>query len=283
MIIFYLGSSYLLSVYSPIQRNKPMTTQHVNAMDQHQVNQQQYQNKSEAYLNSTVHAQGPEFAKMQSLIQQHAFQNILDLGCGGGHVTYHVAPFTALVTAYDITPEMVNVVIQQAQQKSLNNVIGQVGSAEKLAFPNESFDCIISRYSAHHWQNMPQAMQEIHRVLQAHGKVIMFDILGNSHPILDTFIQSIEVIRDPSHVRDYSLAEWAVFVEQAGFRIDVVEKQYLNLNFQSWVERMQTPEGAVNTIRYLQNRVSDQVRAYFQIQEDGTFTSESVYLVLSKI
>lgn len=251
--------------------------------NQHKVNQQQYGNKSEAYLNSTVHAQGIEFAKMQNLIQQHQFKNILDLGCGGGHVTYQMAPYVDQVMAYDITPEMVSLVIDQAKQKGLQNVSGQVGGAESLNFSDQYFDCIISRYSAHHWQSVPQAMREIHRVLQPHGKVIMFDIVGNSNPILDTFIQTIEIIRDPSHVRDYSLAEWMVFAEQAGFRVETVEKQSLELNFQTWVERMQTPEDAVSTIRYLQSKVSDQVRDYFQIQPDGTFSSEAVYLVLSKI
>lgn len=32
---------------------------------QHQMSQQQYQNKSEAYLNSQLHAQGAEFFKMR--------------------------------------------------------------------------------------------------------------------------------------------------------------------------------------------------------------------------
>ncbi len=126
-------------------------------------------------------------------------------------------------------------------------------------------------------------MREIHRVLKPQGKVVMFDILGNSNPILDTFIQSIEMIRDPSHVRDYSLAEWMSFAEQAGFRIEIVEKQSLKLDFQTWVARMQTPIDAVNTICDLQHKVSDQVRQYFKIQEDGTFSSETAYLVFSKI
>ena len=263
-----------------------MTTQSQsssNTIDQHQVNQQQYANKSEAYLHSQVHSQGIEFTKMQNLIQQHQFKNILDLGCGGGHVTYQVAPYVDAVTAYDITPEMVNLVVEQAQQKGFHHVKGQVGGAESLAFPIETFDCIISRYSAHHWQSITQAMHEIHRVLKHNGKVIMFDIVGNANPILDTFIQTIEMIRDPSHVRDYSLAEWMGFAEQSGFRIETIEKQSLTLNFQTWVARMQTPPDAVNTIRYLQTKVSDQVRDYFQIQEDGTFTSEAVYLVLSKV
>lgn len=250
---------------------------------QQQVNQTQYQNKSEAYLNSKVHAQGIEFKKMQNLIQQHQFKQVLDLGCGGGHVTYQIAAFTEQVIAYDITPEMVNLVTMQSQQKGFDHVIGQVGAAEQLDFPAEHFDCVISRYSAHHWQNITQVLHEIYRVLRVNGKVIMFDIIGNANPILDTFIQTIETIRDPSHVRNYNLSEWMVFVEQAGFKIEIIEKQSLALNFQSWVERMQTPEEGIHTIRYLQSKISDQVRSYYQIQEDGTFTSEAVYLVLSKI
>ncbi|MFW1802104.1 class I SAM-dependent methyltransferase [Acinetobacter nematophilus] len=250
---------------------------------QQQVNQTQYQNKSEAYLNSKVHAQGIEFKKMQNLIQQHQFKQVLDLGCGGGHVTYQIAAFTEQVIAYDITPEMVNLVTMQSQQKGFDHVIGQVGAAEQLDFPAEHFDCVISRYSAHHWQNITQALHEIYRVLRVNGKVIMFDIIGNANPILDTFIQTIETIRDPSHVRNYNLSEWMAFVEQAGFKIEIIEKQSLALNFQSWVERMQTLEKGIHTIRYLQSKISDQVRSYYQIKEDGTFTSEAVYLVLSKI
>lgn len=251
--------------------------------NQHDVNQQQYQNKSEAYLKSTVHAQGVEFQKMQELVQQNHYKRILDLGCGGGHVSYQIAPFVEQVVAYDLTPEMVQVVEAEAQRKGLTHVVGHVGAAEHLAFGVDRFDCIISRYSAHHWQNIGQAMQEIHRVLTANGKVIIFDIIGSSNPILDTFIQSIEMIRDPSHVRDYSLQEWMRFAEYAGFKIEAMEKQSLVLNFQSWVERMQTPLEAVETIRYLQSKVSDVVRDYYQIQTDGTFTSEAMYLVLSKV
>ena len=45
---------------------------------------------------------------------------------------------------------------------------------------------------------------------------------------------------------------------------------------------MQTPVEGINTIRYLQSKAADQVQQYYQIQQDGTFTSEAVYLVLSK-
>lgn len=249
--------------------------------NQHHVNQQQYQDKSRAYLNSVVHAEGIEFGKMQQFVLSHQCKKILDLCCGGGHVSYQIAPFTDEVTAYDLTPSMVELVSKQAEVRGLKNITAQQGAAESLPFADQSFDCVITRYSAHHWQNVAQAMSEIHRVLTASGKVIIVDVLGNSNPVLDTFFQSIETIRDPSHVRNYSLEEWMHFVEYAGFTVETVEKQRLNLDFQSWTERMQTPVHAVETIRYLQSKASDQVRQYYKIQEDGSFTSEVVYLVLS--
>ncbi|ENW02438.1 class I SAM-dependent methyltransferase [Acinetobacter beijerinckii] len=249
---------------------------------QHQVNQQQYEDKSQVYLTSAVHAQGIEFQKMQQLIQSHEIKTVLDLGCGGGHVSYHIAPLVDEVIAYDLTPSMVKIVAEQAKHKGLDNVIAQQGAAEALPFDDQRFDCVITRYSAHHWQNVAQAMAEIHRVLSPQGKVIIVDILGNSNPVLDTFFQTIETIRDPSHVRNYSLEEWMHFAEYAGFTIETVEKQRLNLDFQSWTERMQTPVHAVETIRYLQRKASDHVQQYYQIQSDGSFSSDVIYLVLKK-
>lgn len=249
---------------------------------QHQVNQQQYQEKSEAYLHSAVHAQGPEFVKMQSVIAKFPQAQVLDLGCGGGHVTYHVATAAERVIAYDLCAEMVELVLTQAQQKALHNVQGKVGAAEQLDFPDQSFDVVLSRYSAHHWQNLGQAMQEIYRILKPQGKVVFFDVIGSADPILDTFLQTIEMIRDPSHVRDYSLAEWTRIAEYHGFQIEVVEKQALQLDFQTWVQRMQTPAASVATIRELQQKVSDQVRDYYQIQADGSFTTPTCYLQFTK-
>jgi ubiquinone/menaquinone biosynthesis C-methylase UbiE len=255
-------------------KDKIMTTQH-------QVNQQQYQNKSQAYLNSTVHAQGKEFAKMQHLVQSHQLKRVLDLGCGGGHVSYQIAPFADEVMAYDLTPSMVKLVAEQAKQKGFDHIMTQQGAAESLPFADQRFDAVITRYSAHHWQNVAQAMAEIRRVLAPQGKVIIVDILGHSNPVMDTFFQSIETIRDPSHVRNYSLQEWMRFAEYTGFRVETIEKQYLDLEFKSWTERMQTPEYAIQTIRDLQKKASDQTRHYYRIQADGSFTSEVMYLVLS--
>lgn len=254
-------------------------TAHTN---HHQINQQQYQDKSKAYLTSQTHAQGIEFTKMRQIISDNQLNNVLDLGCGGGHVSYQVAEVAQSVIAYDLTPEMVALVKAQAEERGLVNITTQVGCAERLPFDDGQFDAVISRYSAHHWQSITQAMLEIYRVIRPKGKVIMVDVLGNANPLLNNFLQTIETIRDPSHVKDYSLSEWLYFAEMTGFRVETIEKQTLMLDFASWVARMNTPANSRDVIRQLQQTASDTVKRYFDIQADGTFTSEVIFLVLTK-
>ena len=248
----------------------------------HALNIQQYQDKSHNYLYSPVHAQGAEFDKIKQLIEAHKLAHILDLGCGGGHVSYQVAPVTTSVIAYDITPTMTEVVASQAKKRGLTNISTQIGTAEKLPFADHQFDAIITRYSAHHWQNVPQALFEMHRVLADDGKVVIVDVLGNSNPVLNNFLQTIETIRDPSHVKDYSLAEWLYFAEITGFCVATVEMQKLSLNFDSWVARMHTADTSIQVIRALQKNCAASVRQYFEIDEAGNFSTDVIYLVLSK-
>ena len=40
----------------------------------------------------------------------------------------------------------------------------QQGYAETLPFADASFDVVISRYSAHHWHDVGQALREVKRV-----------------------------------------------------------------------------------------------------------------------
>ena len=61
-------------------------------------------------------------------------------------------------------------------------------------------------------------------------------------------LQTIEVIRDPSHVRNYSIKDWVHFIEDAGFELTTLEKQTLKLDFDSWVQRMKTPEDQIKRL-----------------------------------
>lgn len=166
-----------------------------------QVISEQFGTTAAAYLTSAVHAQGADLQELAQIAAAGRQPRILDLGCGGGHVSFAMAPQAAEVIAYDLSPDMLQVVAAAATERGLNNIVTQQGSADHLPFADESFDLVCTRYSAHHWRNLPQALQEAARVLKRGGKFIMIDTGAPEDVLADTYVQAIELLRDTSHVQ----------------------------------------------------------------------------------
>jgi cyclopropane fatty-acyl-phospholipid synthase-like methyltransferase len=68
-----------------------------------------------------VHAQGTEFALLQAELAGQGDARVLDLGCGAGHVSFHVAPLVEVV-AYDLSQQMLDVVAAAAADRGLSNM-----------------------------------------------------------------------------------------------------------------------------------------------------------------
>lgn len=248
-------------------------------MSEHeQVVQRQFGEQANAYLNSEVHAQGTEFALLQAALVNQTSARVLDLGCGAGHVSFHVAPSVAEVVAYDLSAEMLDVVASAARQRGLENVRTQLGAAESLPFVDAEFDFVFSRYSAHHWSDLGLALREARRVLKPGGQVAFIDVMAPGLPLLDTHLQAVEVLRDSSHVRDYSCAEWLQKLGSAGLQITRYHRQRLHIDFATWVERMRTPLLFQQAILALQQAVGDEVREYFEVAADGSFSFDVLVL-----
>lgn len=173
-----------------------------------QVVQKQFGEQASAYLSSAVHAQGTEFALLQAELAGQGAARLLDLGCGAGHVSFQVAPLVKEVVAYDLSQQMLDVVSAAAVDRGLNNIRTVCGAAERLPFADGEFDFVFSRYSAHHWSDLGLALREVRRILKPGGVAAFVDVLSPGSPLLDTYLQTVEVLRDTSHVRDYDAAEW---------------------------------------------------------------------------
>jgi ubiquinone/menaquinone biosynthesis C-methylase UbiE len=232
----------------------------------------QFGSQAGAYLSSAVHAQGTDLDALATLVKDQNDSRVLDLGCGAGHVTFNVAARAKEVIAYDLSSEMLDVVARAAAERGLRNVVTRKGVAEQLPFANESFDYVLSRYSAHHWHDFEAALREVFRVLKPRGIAGFVDAVSPGAPLLDTYLQAVELLRDPSHVRDYSRAEWEAAMVRAGLRPASVTAFRVRLDFVSWVERMRTPEVQVAAIRALQVAMSDGVTRHFEVGSDGSFT-----------
>jgi len=248
------------------------------ATEHNAVVNRQFGEQAHAYLTSAVHGSGEEFAALDQAVAGHSQARALDLGCGAGHVSFHVAGQLAEVVAYDLSQSMLDTVQSAAAERGLSNIQLQQGVAEYLPFDDASFDFVFSRYSAHHWQDLGRALREVHRVLRPGGKLVFIDVMSPGMPLLDTYLQAAELLRDSSHVRDYSAAEWLREMSQAGLQVERQRRQRLHLQFSSWVERMRTPESLQRAILDLQQAMGDEVRDYFEITADGSFSTDVIVL-----
>lgn len=241
-------------------------------MDQSQLTQQQFGPRSEAYVRSAVHAAGADLDAIEAFARDARPKRALDLGCGGGHVAYRLAPWCGTVIAYDLLETMLKAVEAEARVRGLTNVRTERGPAETLPFPEATFDLVVTRFSAHHWRDVPAALRDVRRVLRPDGLAIVADAVAPSDPSADTYLQTIELLRDPSHVRDYSVAEWEAMLAAAGFDVLDTTLGGLRLEFASWVERMATPPHLLDAIRAVARTRPRSVVAALEIGEDASFT-----------
>jgi SAM-dependent methyltransferase len=238
----------------------------------------QFGPQAAAYVQSAVHASGADLDALEERVRHARPGRALDLGCGGGHVAYRLAPHAAVVVACDLSAEMLAAVRATAAERGLANISTEQAAVERLPFSDAAFDFIATRFSAHHWRDLEAGLSQARRVTRRGAPAVFIDAISPGKPLLDTHIQAIELLRDPSHVRDYTVAEWIAAVERAGFTLEAVTRRQVRMDFGPWAERMRTPKLQVEAVRALQQQASEEVRAHFAIEPDGSFQLDVMVL-----
>jgi len=241
-----------------------------------QVITEQFGSTATAYLSSAVHAQGLQ--DLTNYAKQYVQPHILDMGCGGGHASFAVEAYAKRVIAYDLSVDMLEVVRGTAEERSLNNIETRQGSADSLPFADAIFDMVCTRFSAHHWRNLPQALAEAARVLKPGGRFIIIDTAAPNDVLADTYMQAVELLRDPSHVRNVSMASWQQLIDQAGLDVVFSKSWKLPLEFSSWVARMRTSQEHIVAIQSLWRVAPAEVCAYFSLKDNFSFEIDTILL-----
>ncbi|WP_284264326.1 class I SAM-dependent methyltransferase [Gluconobacter japonicus] len=199
-----------------------------------------------------------------------------------GHWVYAVAPHVGRVMACDITPGMLQVVQDEASKRELSNIEVRQASAENLPFEDCAFDAVLCRFTAHHWDDFEAGLREARRVLKPGGLAVFVDVTAPEDAVSDSWLQTLELMRDISHVRDYSIGEWVSALGRSGFLVKGLTRSRLRMAFESWVARTQTPAERVDGIHSLQRGAPAVVKDRLGLEEDGSFLLDVTVFTVSR-
>jgi SAM-dependent methyltransferase len=192
--------------------------------------------RADAYRTSAIHSAGDDLDLVVEWCEPAEGVTALDVATGGGHVARRLRDAGATVVTADPAPGM---------------GADTTAPAEHLPFADSSFDVVACRLAAHHFADVSVAVSEMARV--ARHAVVICD---------NTFVseasEEADRLRDPTHVRNYAVAEWHSLLVQAG--LEVVDERFMErpLEIEPWLDRAETPAGdRARVVELLGERVVD--------------------------
>lgn len=161
---------------------------------------------------------------------------VLDVAAGTGHLGRAIAPRVQRVIAVDMTPEMLRQGIGEAARAGINNIVFEQGRAEKLPYPNDSFDMVVTRLSLHHFTDPHPAIREMMRVCRPGKQMGIMDMVSPDDTTLAARYNRLERLRDPSHTRCLTIAELQMALKDAGLTKIEMASRNIEVNLNSWMD-----------------------------------------------
>ncbi len=236
----------------------------------------QFAGVAERYRTSADHIDSDDRTLLLSRLQPEPSHILLDVATGGGHTAVAFSPKVRKVVASDLTPEMLRETKTLAAERMCDNLTFVAADAESLPFTPGSFDRVTCRVAPHHFPDLRAAVGEILRVTRPGGLVGIIDSVVPDDPPLDAFLNGIEKVRDPTHVRSYRLEEWIALLQQAGLFLLHVSRTWKEHPFAEWVSRSGQPAVVQREIESLFLTAFPRAREYFRVRvENGRVVSYS--------
>jgi SAM-dependent methyltransferase len=195
-----------------------------------------WSDRAQAYRESATHAAGDDLDLVVAWCEPGPGVTVLDVATGGGHVARRLREGGATVVTVDSAPGMEP---------------DAIAPADHLPFADASFDAVACRIATHHFPDVLAALREMARV--ARHRVVICDNTFTSESA-----EEADRLRDPSHVRNYGVAEWHSFFELAGLEIADEAIVVRDTDFEDWLARTETPEQDRARVRdLLDSRIRD--------------------------
>ncbi|WP_029099493.1 class I SAM-dependent methyltransferase [Brevibacillus thermoruber] len=247
--------------------------------------QQQFGRHAEAYVTSMTHAKGEDLPLLVEWLKPNGDWVVLDVATGGGHVAKTLAPHCRFVVATDLTVPMLEAAARAHREAGLANIVHVQADAEQLPFLSESFDAVCCRIAAHHFPDPAAFVREACRVLRPRGLFLLIDNVAPEEPELAAIVNRVETLRDISHVRCLSVAEWRGLFQENGLRELQDRLRRKRFPFPQWVARTASSKEQEEAVERCLLDAPQAMKAYWNLDvQDGRVQSHQIdeWMVLCK-
>ncbi len=174
---------------------------------------------------------------------------VLDAGTGAGSVALAFASHAANVTAVDLSPAMLERAETFRAARQITNVHLRLGEVSTLSLPEHGFE-IVSCHDLLHYAPEPGVLLTRLRMLLAPGgRLVLDDIRGSDDPVKRATQNAIEVRRDPVTFQIHSAGEIEQLLEDAGFRIERIERYGAQRELEEWLAQAAADEATRTAVR----------------------------------
>jgi len=233
----------------------------------------QFSEQARHYAVSRIHLEGVTRLTLIERMEPVADESLLDVGTGPGPLALAFAPYVDRAVGFDLSPSMLEASRLAARRENVANLGLVAGDVHHLPFPDRSFALVTSRACPHHFTDIRRAVGEMARVLARGGRFGVADGMVPEDDELDRFINDLDVLHDPTTVRNYRPSEWRGFVEAAGLRVDFVEDEVYELaeghRLSEWMARSGASGAVLDEARRRLLEAPERIRRYLRVKADG--------------
>lgn len=148
---------------------------------------------------------------------------VMDIACGGGYFFKQLKPLLpagSRMVGIDISPEALKLARRECPEAEY-----ALSEAEKLAYPDNSFDAVTCLGSLEHFLDIGKAVQEMKRILKPEGTIlILVPNIFWYKDLLSVAFTGQRKIRNQTQERFMSLGEWKEMLEKFGLKVPKVLK-----------------------------------------------------------
>jgi SAM-dependent methyltransferase len=240
-----------------------------------QAAQAQFDRRSERYGRGHILADVSDVERLLERMRVHTGRagpgRALDVATGGGHTGLYLAALGWQVTLTDIAASMLERVNAAARERGLS-VETRQHAAEVLPYADATFELVTCRVAAHHFSNPMAFVNEAARVLVPGGALLVIDgSVEDGQPAAEAWLHEVELLRDPSHHRLWSIGLWKQMCADAGLhvahaRLEPMKQPDLNWYFET---AGTSPANRLKVLELVRNAPVEARRLFRVGEEEG--------------